>query len=170
MVNTDLIILGMIYFQPSHGYKIKKNVKYFFGNPYFKLNNNVLYSTLTKLQKNGFIKGEVVSSEKMNKKVYHITEDGKKHLMEMVATPVNPEVDDFDFKVQAVFFDLITKEIRMKVIKPLYDSKLKILQDALKKKEEYGSILSPVSGTVLEFGIKELKNSLEFYEKLMNLE
>lgn len=104
MVNSDLIILGMIYFQPSHGYLLKKNVKYYFGNPYFKLNNNVLYSTLIKLEKNGYVVGKVIP-EKINKKVYHITEEGIKHLVELVSTPSTPESDEFGFKVQSVFFD-----------------------------------------------------------------
>ena len=111
-----------------------------------------------------------MSSEKINKKVYHITPDGKENLIEMVATPAKPGIDDFYFKVQAVFFDLLPKERRKKVVEPLYESKFNILQDALEKKKKHGSDLSPVSRTVLEYGIKELKNSLEFYEKLMDLE
>jgi DNA-binding PadR family transcriptional regulator len=167
MVNSDLIILGMIYFQPSHGYLLKKNVKYYFGNPYFKLNNNVLYSTLIKLEKNGYVVGKVIP-EKINKKVYHITEDGIKHLIELVSTPSKPESDEFGFKVQSVFFDLIPMESRIKVVKPLYESKLKMLQEALKKKEMHGSEMLPISFAVLEFGIKELESTIEFYEKLMN--
>ena len=170
MVNTDLIILGMIYFQPSHGYKLKKIVKHYFGNPYFKLNNNILYSTLTKMEENGFVRGELISSEKVNKKVYHITEDGKEHLVELVSTPAEPGIDDFDFKIKAVFFDLIPKKRRRKVIEPVYESKLNLLKDALEKKEKHGSSMSHVSSTVLEYGIRELKCSIEFYEKLMDLE
>lgn len=170
MVNSELIILGMIYFNPSHGYSLKKNVKNYFGNPYFKLNNNILYSTLRKLEKNGFITGKEIQTEKMNKKVYYITENGKKHLIEMVAAPAEPDINDFDFKVKAVFFDLISKESRIKVIKPLYNSKLKMYQEALKKKEEYGTNILPIALTVLEYGIKDLENSIEFYEKLMNIE
>lgn len=170
MVNSDLIILGMIYFNPSHGYLLKKNVKYFFGNPYFKLNNNVLYSTLTKMEKNGFIIGKEMPSEKINKKVYHITEKGKKHLLELVATPTKPEIDDFDFKIQAAFFDLIPQESRVKVVKPSYEAKLEMHQEALKKKEKYGHDMPLISLTVLEYGIKDLENTIEFYEKLMNIE
>ena len=167
MVNTELIILGMIYFQPSHGYLLKKNVKYYFGNPYFKLNNNILYSTLIKLEKNGFVIGKVIP-DKINKKVYNITEEGIKHLVELVSTPSTPESDEFGFKVQSVFFDLIPKESRIKVVKPLYESKLKMLQEALKKKKINGSDMLPISFTVLEYGIKELESTIEFYEKLMN--
>ena len=55
------------------------------------------------MEKNDFIIGKEMPSEKMNKKVYQITEKGKKHLLELVSTPAKPEIDDFDFKVQAVF-------------------------------------------------------------------
>lgn len=164
------MILGMIYFNPSHGYLLKKNVKYYFGNPHFKLNNNILYSKLRKLEKNGFITGKEMSTGKMNKKVYHITDEGKKHLLELVAAPATPEIDEFDFKVKLAFFDLIPQESRIKVVKPLYDAKLKMHQEALKKKEKNGSNMPPIALTVLEYGIKDLENAIEFYEKLMNKE
>ena len=170
MVNTDLIILGMIYLKPSHGYQLKKNIKESFGNPYFKLNNNVLYPTLARLEKENFIEGKEMPGEKMNKKVYHITEEGEKKLLEMVATPVKPDIDDFEFKVQAVFFDLIPKEKRLKVIKPLHEAKLQLYQETLKKKEKFSQYMSTVSLIVLEYGIKEIENSLEFYKKLMGIE
>ena len=48
----------------------------------------------------------------MNKKVYSITKNGKKHFLELVATPPKPDIDEFDFKVQAAFFDLISTESR----------------------------------------------------------
>ena len=169
LVNSKLIILGMIYFNPSHGYLLKKNVKYYFGNPYFKLNNNVLYSTLNQLEKNGYIIGKQIHGEKLTKKVYHITETGKKHLISLVSTPTEPEIDDFGFKVQAAFFDLIPKETRVEVIKPLYESKLKMYNDAMEKMEKHASNMPAISLTVLEYGIKDLKNALEFYEKLMDI-
>ncbi|HTX61189.1 MAG TPA: PadR family transcriptional regulator [Methanobacterium sp.] len=168
MVNSELIILGMIYLKPGHGYALKKNVKEYFGNPYFKLNNNVLYSTLKNLEENGFIEGEEITGEKINKKIYHITENGKKHLTELIATPAQSGSSDFDFKVQAVFFDLISEERRVKVIKPIYQAKLEIYQEALEKKKKYGSDMPYFSFKVLEYGIKELELSLKFYKELID--
>ena len=170
MVNSELIILGMIYFNPSHGYLLKKNVKYYFGNPYFKLNNNVLYSTLTQLEKNGYIEGNEIHSEKITKKVYHITETGKKHLISLVSTPIKPETDDFGFKVQVAFFDIIPKKVRIKGLKPLYESKHEMYKDAMEKMEKHASNMPAISLTVLEYGIKDLENALEFYEKLMEID
>lgn len=154
---------------PSHGYALKKNIKESFGNPYLNINNNVLYPTLAKMEKKGFIEGKVAAGEKMNKKVYHITEKGQKHLIKLVSTPVKPSIDDFEFKVQVVFFDLIPKETRLKVIKPLYETKRQELQEAKDKKEKFSEYLPPIPLIVLEHGIKELESSLEFYEKLMEI-
>lgn len=166
-MNSELVILGMIYHQPAHGYALKNMVKEFFGDPYFKLNNNTLYSTLKELEENGFITGEEIPGERINKKIYSITEKGRKHLLDLVATPAEPDIDEFDLKVQLIFFDLIPEESRIKVIKPVYEAKLKMYQDALKKKEKYGSDMPTFSFKALEHGIKELKLSLEFYNELM---
>ena len=170
MVNTDLIIMGMLYFMPSHGYQLKKSFKDSFGNPYLKLNNNVLYPTLARLEKKGLIEGKEMPGEKMNRKVYHITDEGKKYFLELVAEPIKPGADDFEFKVKAVFFDLIPKEKRLKVIKPLYEVKLELYRESLKKKEIHGPYMSPISLTVLEYGIKETEIALEFYKKLMEMD
>ena len=170
MAKTDLIILGMIYLIPSHGYQLKKNIKETFGNPYFKLNNNALYPTLARLEQKGLIEGKETHGEKMNKKVYNITENGKKELIKMVSTPMKPDTDEFSIKVQFVFFDMVPKENRLKVIEPLYEAKLKEHQEALKKKEKFSSNMTPITLTVLEYGIKEIENSLDFYKKLMEME
>lgn len=170
MANTDLIILGMISLVPSHGYQLKKNIRESFGNPYFKLNNNVLYPTLARFEQEGFIEGKTITGGNTSKKVYHITEKGREKLIEMVAEPVEPDIDDFDFSVHAVFFDLIPKESRVKIIKPLYESKLEMYNDSIKKKEMYSTGILPISFAVLEYGIKRLENELEFYKKLMDME
>lgn len=43
------------------------------------------------------------------------------------------------------------------------------LQDILEKKQKYSENLSPIALAVLEHGINEIKNSIEFLEKLMEL-
>jgi len=168
MVNSELIVLGLIYFEPSHGYLIKKNVKHYFGNPYYTLNNNILYNTLKNLENKGYITGKHVTMEKVNKKVYTITTDGEKYLKELVKKPAEPGIDEFDFKVKAVFFDLISKEDRIAAVKPLYESKLKMLDEATEKRNKYGSNMTKIAKTVLEYGIIELKTSVDFLEELMN--
>ena len=168
MVNNDLIILGMIFLVPSHGYQLKKNIRETV-NPYFKINNNVLYPALAKMEKKGLIVGTEMPGKGINRKVYQITQKGKEHLLEIVAQPAEPDIDNFEFMIKAVFFDYISKEKRLAVIKPLYESKKQELHDTLEKKQKYGENLSPIALTVLEHGISEIKNSTEFLERLMEL-
>ena len=158
----------MIFLLPSHGYQLKKTIRETV-NPYFKINNNVLYPALAKMEKNGLIEGKEMPGKGINKKVYHITPKGRKHLLEIVAQPIKPDIDNFEFMVKAVFFDYISKEKRLGVIKPLYESKKQELQDTMEKKQKYGENLSPIALAVLEQGICEIKNSIEFLEKLMEL-
>lgn len=170
MVNKDLVILGMIFLMPSHGYQLKKNIRETFGNPYFKINNNVLYPALARMEKNRFIEGKEILEKGINKRIYHITKKGQEYLLELVAQPAKPGVDNFDFMVQAVFFDYISKEKRQTAIRPAYESKKQELAVALEKKEKYGETMSPISLTVLEYGINEIKNSIVFFERLMELD
>lgn len=169
MANIEIMILGMLLNQPSHGYLIKKNVSTYFGNPYFKLNNSALYRKLTELEEKGCVVGEDVTDGKINKKVYHITDEGKQYLINLLSAPVEPDIDNFSFKVQVSFMDLISQESRVKVLKPLYDAKLQLYNESIRKKEELAKIMPPVSLTVLEYGIKELEISLEFLDKLMKI-
>lgn len=158
----------MIFIIPSHGYQLKRTIRETV-NPYFKINNNVLYPTLAKMEKNGLIEGKEMPGKGINRKVYHITQKGRKHLLEIVSQPAKPDINDFEFMVKALFFDHISKEKRLGVIKPLYESKKQELQDTLDKKQKYGENLSPIALTVLEQGISVIKNSIEFLEKLMEL-
>ena len=169
MVNNDLIILGMIFLIPSHGYQLKKNIRETV-NPYFKINNNVLYPALARMEKKGLIEGKEMQGKGVNRKVYHITEKGKEHFLEIVSQPTEPDINNFEFMIKAVFFDYISKEKRLDVIKPLYESKKQELQDTLKKKQKYSENLSPIAFTVLEHGINEIKNTIQFLEKLIKLD
>lgn len=170
MVNKDLIILGMIFIMPSHGYQLKKNIQETFGNPYFKINNNVLYPALARMEKNGLIEGNEILEKGINKKVYSTTQKGREYLLELVAQPAKPGIDNFEFMVKAVFFDYISKEKRIEVIKPLYESKKQELNLAFEKMDKYGENLSSITLTVLEHGINEIKINLSFLEKLMELD
>ena len=158
----------MIFLIPSHGYQLKKNIRETV-NPYFKINNNVLYPTLSKMEKKGLIEGKEMHGKGINKKVYHITDEGKEHFLEIVAQPTEPDINNFEFMIKAIFFDYISKEKRLEVIKPLYESKKQELQDTLKKKQKYSENLSRIALTVLEHGINEIKNTIQFLEKLMEL-
>ena len=87
----DLVILGILMGAPLHGYMIKQAIEGNYGDRYFKLSNSALYPALAKLEQDGYIEGKREMQEAVpDRKVYHITDAGRKHMIELVATPVEP--------------------------------------------------------------------------------
>lgn len=195
----DLVILGILMGAPLHGYMIKQAIESSYGDRYFKLSNSALYPTLARLEKEGYIEGKREPQESVpDRKVYHITEAGKKRTVELAATPVEPSTSlgmtDFYYKVHAVHFGLLTKEERLKVTMPLYEDLKNELREALVKrekfysdmknymqladnnpqfKEQFGDYLGRMfkfSKFVLETGIEEMEHKIKFYERIMELD
>ncbi len=194
----DLVILGILIGAPLHGYMIKQAIEGSYGDRYFKLSNSAMYPTLAKLEKEGLIEGKRETQETVpDRKVYHITESGKKKLVELIARPIEPSTSpgttDFYFKVHAVHFGFVTKEDRLKVTMPLYDDAKLELKDALAKREkfhqdmknyekvsesnpefskQFGQYLESMMlypKFVLDEGIRELEDKIRFYERIMEM-
>jgi DNA-binding PadR family transcriptional regulator len=195
--DMDLVILGILMGAPLHGYMLKQAIEGSYGDRYFKLSNSALYPTLARLEHDGYIEGKRELQETVpDRKVYHITETGKKRLIELVAMPIEPSsspgATDYSFKVHAVHFGFITKEQRRNVTLPLYEDAKSELKEALEKREkiekdfekfneyikksgqdtEQFKVLNRMSQlplVVLEEGIEELKHKVRFYERIMEL-
>ncbi len=195
----DLVILGILMGAPLHGYMIKQAIEGSYGDRYFKLSNSALYPTLAKLQKDGYIEGKRELQESVpDKKVYHITEAGRKRLVELAARPIEPSTSpgatDFNFKVHAVHFGFLTKEERRRVTLPLYEDAKLELKSALDKrerfdrdmknylgmmennpqfKEQFGNFMGRMMTFpkfVLDEGIEELEKKIQFYEQILEME
>ncbi len=79
-------ILGFLSYSNMTGYDLAKifdsSVKFFW---YARANH--IYLELTKLEKKSYVKCEyVVQQDKPNKKLYHITDEGKKEFLRWLAT------------------------------------------------------------------------------------
>lgn len=196
--DMDLVILGILMGAPMHGYMLKQAIEGSYGDRYFKLSNSALYPTLARLEQDGYIEGKRESQETVpDRKVYHITETGKKRLVELIAMPIEPSSSpgstDYSFKVHAVHFGFISKEQRRSVTLPLYEDARSELKEAIEKREkllkdfekysqyvkqsdpnsEQFKVLSRMSQlpmVVLDAGIEELKNKVLFYEKILELD
>jgi DNA-binding PadR family transcriptional regulator len=73
-----LLILRMIEEKPSHGYEIIKGIEDRFAGAYTP-SPGVVYPTLTLLEEQGFARIEQAEG---NKKLYVVTDEGRKHLAE----------------------------------------------------------------------------------------
>jgi len=79
-------ILGLLASKPLHGYELKSGFEELV--PTIELNVGQVYTTLDRLSRDQFVTYEVVNQpERPDKKVYALTEIGRKELREWLATP-----------------------------------------------------------------------------------
>ena len=81
-------ILGMLWDSPSHGYDLCRELSERLGE-IWTLRNSHIYALLAGLEKEGLVQHERVQQDvRPAKKVYCITDEGRKILMDWVCTPV----------------------------------------------------------------------------------
>ncbi|MCM1566349.1 MAG: PadR family transcriptional regulator [Dehalobacter sp.] len=171
MVDMDMVILGSLAGMPAHGYQLKRNIESTFGKRYLNLSNSRLYPRLAKLESDGCIEGHKEPQNKTpDRVVYKVTPAGFVRLKELVAAPIDPRDDLFDFMSRAAFFGLITPEERRRLIEPMYNDKLEELAGARQKKEQYGQYMDKYSRAVLDWGTGQLERTIDLFETLMDLE
>lgn len=171
MVDLDLILLGTLLGFPTHGYQLKQNIEATYGKRYVNLSNSALYPRLSRLEADGYIEGKREAQEKVpDRKIFHVTPAGIERLKALVATPLGPREDEFDFLARASFFGLITREERQKLLEPLYHEKVAELADARKKREQFSQYMDKFSLAVLDYGIAAIRNTVEMYRKLLEME
>ena len=170
MVDIDLIILGVLRGMPMHGYQLKQQIEASFGKPYFNMSNSALYPKLAKLEADGYISSHREQQEKVpDRKVYKITEAGQRRLHDLIAVPLGPREDIKDFAAHAVFFGLLTPEERQRFVEPLLKETEADLKEALEKHEKFSPLLDKYALFVLNHGIEEIKNQIQFLETFLEM-
>ena len=95
--DVEAMVLGVLHEQPGYGYEIAKRIREV-SDEMFKYGEAQLYPALRKLEENGYVTAEWVMQEgKPNRRVYSITENGGKYLIER-----QKEFSKFVDKVNAV--------------------------------------------------------------------
>lgn len=114
----QLIILGQLIEKPSHGYAIKQTLDCIIGTRK-KISWGSLYPILGKLEKEALIKK--VRSQQAGgptQKTYSITSKGQNHFLKLMAQSDYASGDGrVIFRYKLLFFDKISKKLRMKIIK-----------------------------------------------------
>ena len=83
---NDMIILCLIYDEPSYGYEISKEIKKRTGENYI-IKETTLYSAFTRMEKNGYIASfsDDDTANGKRRTYYRITEDGRQYYQEKCA-------------------------------------------------------------------------------------
>ena len=173
---VDLMVLGTLAAGPAHGYQLKKRIAASFGEQYPSISDSTIYPRLARFEKEGFVVCKLeIQSNAPNKKIYRITESGCEQIEKLAATPIElkgpvRKADANDLIVHVMFFQFISKEDRRKVVEPFLARIKEKYEDGLAKMEKFKGQLSPFPLCLLEYGVPILKNHIDFYQKLIDID
>jgi DNA-binding PadR family transcriptional regulator len=90
IVSVKYGLLGMLAKKSQHGYELKRTFEQMTGG-FWELNYGQIYQSLDRLSNEGYVNYTVEQEESLpDKKIYAITEDGKRALKEWLAQPEDP--------------------------------------------------------------------------------
>jgi DNA-binding PadR family transcriptional regulator len=95
-------LLALLANGPAHGYELKQALEQRFGGVLPPLNAGQIYTTLSRLERDGLVDDDPVTQNgRPNKRVYRLTEKGQVELKSWVAdsTPATRLKDDFFIKL-----------------------------------------------------------------------
>jgi DNA-binding PadR family transcriptional regulator len=82
------LFLALLAGDSGHGYELKQTLEHEFGQLLPALNAGQIYSTLSRLERDGLIVGEGVAGDSRRKRVYELTDEGHAVLARWVQKPV----------------------------------------------------------------------------------
>ena len=95
-------LLALLASGPAHGYELKQALEQRFGSVLPPLNAGQIYTTLSRLERDGLVDDDAVQQDgRPNKRVYRLTDEGQAELNRWVAeaTPAARLKDDFFMKL-----------------------------------------------------------------------
>jgi DNA-binding PadR family transcriptional regulator len=97
-------VLALLADEPAHGYEIKRALEERFGAIVAPINAGQVYTTLQRLQRDELVTDDAVAqSGRPDKRVYRLTEAGRRALEEWVGTASGPTRLRDDFFMKLVF-------------------------------------------------------------------
>ena len=114
---TDIIVLAFLKIAPRHGYDIRKHVDRILTGPR-KLNTNLLYPSLHRLEKQGAVEREDCKQNgKRSRHMYRITAEGERRFLRMISDFGETEAEkDEEFTVRVAFFEFLDRTDRMNIL------------------------------------------------------
>lgn len=132
----EITILGLIARKSNHAYKIEKIIEKQNLRDRMDIGFSTIYSTLKKLQSEGYLKSEVDHQENLpSRKIYSITYAGKEHLRGLLKQNITrPSINYSNFDIALLFSDSLPKQDRKEALeqyKVELDRKIKEIMQEL---------------------------------------
>jgi PadR family transcriptional regulator AphA len=168
-------ILGFLSFKSLTGYGLKKafdrSVRHF-----WPANQSQIYRELSALNEEGFVKQEVIErEERLDKKLYHITDAGRTELHRWLATPLPVRSYREPFLIQIYFGGRLSDQELISLL----EHKIRATEERLEKyRFMYSSYVDKVesqddprayflSSLTLEFGLAGEQFTLEWLQNVV---
>jgi PadR family transcriptional regulator, regulatory protein AphA len=168
-------ILGFLSFNPLSGYDLKKafdqSVRHF-----WPANQSQIYRTLAELDEEGFVEKEVIPrEERLDMKVYSITDTGREELRRWLSTPLPPQDYREPALIQVYFGGKLTDEELIRLLNhgiqsleerlAIYESIYEMNQEAIHTVEDLRASVLMVS--TLEYGILSNRAALDWLKSVV---
>ena len=141
--NAEAALLGLLSEKAMYPYQIEQEVKYRDMRFWTELSMSAIYKLLRKQEKDGFVKStNEISAENRLKKIYSISEMGKKALTDRIEKLLSiPEHIRWQFDIGIYNSDLLSKpQVReaLRKYRAILEENIKGYQDLLKFLQDSG--------------------------------
>ena len=163
----DLIILATLFDGPKHGYQLKREAGFIFGQD--NLHNNLIYPLLKRFTSDGWVTKKATPGQRgQTRQQYAITPLGKKTLIQRLSEFSEADAKSFEaFVVRVGMFELLDPHSRTRILSVRESHLQQRLPklDMLEKKFELG-----VYGTqVVGFFKERIQSELGWIRRIRRL-
>jgi DNA-binding PadR family transcriptional regulator len=164
---NDLIILATLLAGPKHGYQLKREAGFIFGDT--ALHNNLIYPLLRRFTAEGWVTKKAVAGQRgQTRQQYALTPLGHKTLVERLSTFSEDDSASFEnFITRVGMFEILSPEVRKSILKRRENYLLQRQQQFATMQEniEMGGYAKEVVNNLC----KQLKYELSWIQRLYRL-
>jgi DNA-binding PadR family transcriptional regulator len=164
---NDLIILATLLAGPKHGYQLKREAGFIFGDA--ALHNNLIYPLLRRFTTEGWVTKKAVAGQRgQTRQQYELTPLGRKTLIERLSKFGEQDSDSFpNFITRVGMFEILGPEIRESILKERENY-------LLKRQQQFATLqgnmeLGRYAGDVVGFLRSQIESELQWIQRLRRL-
>lgn len=113
---TDLIMLATLLSGPKHGYQLKREAGFIFGQD--SLHNNLVYPLLRRFMKEGWVSRKSAPGQRgQTRQQYTLTSLGRRALLERLSTYSEADAHTQEgLLIRVALFDVLSPEVRAAIL------------------------------------------------------
>lgn len=164
-MNSQDVILGMLMKGPKSGYDMKQTFQDTFSF-FYDVSFGTIYPTLSKMEQSGYItKESIIQEGKPNKNLYSITVLGREKFQEYMHGPMDSEIFRSDLLMRLYFGEFVDKSLVIEWFEQKIKEMKASYQSLSSGYEQFVHHCSPTQRLCAEYGMEQMKMSINFLEK-----